>query len=175
MVIWITGLSGSGKTSLSSALFRLLKPRVPELVLLDGDTIRAVFGGDLGYREQDRVIQIKRLQKLAKVLSDQQLVVIVAALYSHPELFAWNRQNFQDYFEIYLEISLDTARRRDAKGVYALSAPLEAANVVGVDIPWHVPSSPDLVINVDNPPPPDTLARQVVAGIPRLASLLVRA
>jgi len=171
MVIWITGLSGSGKTSLSNALFRLLKPRVPELVLLDGDTIRAVFAHDLGYREQDRVIQIKRLQKIAKVLSEQQLVVIVAALYSHPDLFAWNRENFQNYFEIYLEISLDTARRRDTKGLYAPGASPEGANVVGIDIPWHAPLNPDLVIDANKPVSPNTLARQVAASIPKLASL----
>lgn len=169
MVIWITGLSGSGKTTLCNAIWRLLKPRVPELVSLDGDAIRSAFGNDLSYREEDRVIQIKRLQNIAKVLAEQDLIVIVAALYAHPELLAWNRQNIFDYFEVYLAASLDTVRRRDPKGLYAGGAAGEIPNIVGLDILWHVPESPDLVINTDDPERPDVLAQRVVAAIPRLA------
>ncbi|MBI4283287.1 MAG: adenylyl-sulfate kinase, partial [Chloroflexi bacterium] len=86
MVIWVTGLAGSGKTSLCNALYRLLKPQLPELALLDGDVIRAAFGNDLTYSEEDRVKQVKRLQNVAKVLSEQGLVVIVAVVYAHPDL-----------------------------------------------------------------------------------------
>src|SRR3990167_9076067 len=98
MVIWITGLSGSGKTTLSAALYSLLKPRLRGLVVLDGDMIRSAFGNDIGYRESDRVIQVKRLQNLAKLLSDQDLTVIVGVVYARPDLLEWNRRNIRDYF-----------------------------------------------------------------------------
>ena len=172
MVIWITGLSGSGKTTLCNALFRLLKPVLPGLILLQGQEIRAAFGHDLGYSEQDRVVQVKRLQNIAKLLSERDLIVIIAALYSNPELLAWNRRNLDDYFEVYLEASLDALRVRDTKGLYAKAFAGEMAHVVGVDIPWRAPVAPDLVIYNNNPEPPDLLAEKVAASVPRLADAL---
>jgi adenylylsulfate kinase-like enzyme len=168
MVIWVTGLSGSGKTTLCNAIWQLLKPRLPELVSLDGDGVRSAFGDGLGYREADRVIQIKRMQGLAKVLSDQDLVVLVAALYYHPDLSAWNRDNIKDYFEVYLETSIEAVRGRDNKGLYEQAMAGVIQDVVGVDIPWHVPEAPDLIINNDNPRSAEQLARQVIAAVPGL-------
>ena len=175
MVIWVTGLSGSGKTTLCNALWQLLKSRVPELLTLDGDVIRTVFGGDLGYREQDRVVQIKRLQNMAKMLSEQGLVVLVAALYASPDLLTWNRQNIGDYFEVYLEASPDILRHRDTKGLYAVDGTAAVPHVVGVDIPWHAPQAPDIKINTDNPEEPEFLARRVIAAIPYLKETLTKA
>ena len=168
MVIWVTGLSGSGKTTLCRAIWDQLKPALPELVILDGDTVRAVFGGDLGYREQDRVVQIRRMQNLAKMLSGQGLTVLVAALYANPELLCWNRQNIDDYFEVYLEASLDTLKSRDRKGLYPGAGPEAVPNVVGVDIKWHPPEAPDIKFNTDSPEAPSVLAQRVISAIPRL-------
>lgn len=165
MVIWVTGLSGSGKSTLCNALERLLKPSTPELVIIDGDAIRQAFGDRLGYREEDRVLQIKRLQSLAKMLSEQGLVVLVAALYAHPELLAWNRENLRNYHEIYLEAPVETVRRRDSKRRYE-GGP---GRVVGSDIPWHAPVSPDITIDVDAPDGPEALAQRVIDSIPRFA------
>ncbi len=171
MVVWITGLSGSGKTILCQALWRFLKPRMPELVIIDGDMVRAAFGNDLGYHEKDRVIQIKRIQNIAQLLSQQGLVVLVAALYSNADLLRWNRTNFSHYFEVYLEASLECVRKRDPKGLHAQAAAGEISHVVGVDIPWHVPARPDLVIDVDSAETPDRLARTVINAIPSFRSI----
>ncbi len=168
MVIWITGLSGSGKTTLCNAIWEQIKPGLPELVVLDGDTIRAVFGGGLGYREQDRVVQIRRIQSLANMLSGQGLTVLVAALYASPELLCWNRENIDDYFEVYLEASLDTLKSRDRKGLYAGAGSGATPNVVGVDIKWHPPETPDIKFNTDSPEAPSVLAQRVISAIPRL-------
>ena len=165
MVIWVTGLSGSGKTTLCNAVWYLIKPAISELVLLDGDVVRKAFGDGLGYREEDRVKQITRLQRIARMLSEQEFVVMVSALYAHPTLLKWNRQNFLEYFEVYLEASLDTVKRRDTKGLY--NGVTE--NVVGVDIPWHVPKFPNMIINMDEPDRPQVLARRLIAAVPRLA------
>lgn len=172
MVMWVTGISGSGKTTLCRALYRLLKPRLPELALLDGDVMRATFGDDLGYQETDRVVQVKRMQGLAKNLSEQGLVVIVAVLYAHPDLLRWNRSHMAEYFEVYLDASLETVRQRDGKALYARAINGQEKNVVGIDIPWHAPKSPDLVINADIAEKPELLASRVAAAVPRLARLL---
>ena len=173
MVIWVTGLSGSGKTTLCNALWELLKPKLPQLVVLDGDSVRQALGDGLGYREEDRVVQIGRLQSLARMLSQQGLVVLVAALYSSPELMAWNRQNIPHYFEIYLEASLKSLKERDYKGLYKGATKGSIPNVVGVDIPWHAPEAPDLVINTERLENPEVLGQQVVAAIPNLEMVQV--
>jgi len=168
MVIWITGLSGAGKTTLIQAVAGQVKRNLPELVLLDGDAIRQLFGNDLDYREDSRVIQIKRIQRMAKFLSDQGVVVMVAALYAHPDLLRWNRDNFAEYFEIYIQASLALVGARDSKGLYARAARNETENVVGIDIPWHPPAEADLVIDADSGEPVDVMATRVIAAIPRL-------
>jgi adenylylsulfate kinase-like enzyme len=168
MVIWLTGLSGAGKTALSDALIAAVKPRLPTLVRLDGDVIRAIFGAGLGYSEPERVVQIKRIQALAKELDHQGFVVLVAALYAHPELLAWNRANFSDYFEVYLNTSLDEVRRRDSKGLYGRAKAGEQHNVVGIDIPWHAPKNADLVLD-GAADAPGGLAGRLIEAVPALA------
>ena len=146
-VVWVTGLSGSGKTTLCHAVARLVKPTLPELVLLDGDVVRAVFGGDLDHSEPSRHKQIARMRSLAGVLALQGQVVLVAVVYSHPDFLGENRRMLPDYFEVYLRAPIDLLRRRDSKGLYAGAASGETRHVVGVDIPWHEPRAPDLVLD----------------------------
>ena len=168
MVIWITGLSGAGKTTLCQALYQLLKPHLPQVVLLDGDAVRAVFDQEIGYREVDRLAHVRRIQRLAKLLSDQGQVVLVAVLYSHPDLLGWNREQLQPYVEVYLRAPLEVLRQRDTKDLYAKALAGERVDVVGIDIPWHAPQQADLVVDMEDPEPPERLARTVIAAIPRL-------
>ena len=162
-VCWITGLSCSGKTTLSTALHNSLKKNMTNLILLDGDVLRDIFGNDLGHKEEDRKIQIRRLQHLSKLLSNQGLFVIVAALYSNEELLNWNRNNFKNYYEIYLEASFEVLSKRDTRGLYGpLSSEL---NVVGRDIKWTPPRKSDIIINTDNDPDVNKLAMQIIENI----------
>jgi len=172
MVIWVTGLSGAGKTTLCRAVEALVKPRLPELVLLDGDVVRGAFG-DLGYHEADRVVQVRRLQALAKALAEQDLAVMVACLYAHPDLLAWNRDNLPGYFEVYVRAPLELVRKRDSKGLYRAAFAGETENVVGVDIPWHAPERPDIVIDTANGETPEDAARRLACAVPRLAAALL--
>jgi len=165
MVIWITGLSGSGKTTLATALRDLLRPGNPQVVLIDGDVIREAFGASLGYSEADRATQIGRIQRLAKILSDQDLIVIVAALYAHPDLLAWNRKNLNNYNEVYIRASMDLLRRRDQKQLYSTASATRTANVVGIDIPWHEPTDFDHLFAADDGIAPANMARQLAAEL----------
>lgn len=168
MVIWLTGLSGSGKSSLCAALYSLLKPLRPALVQIDGDVIREAFGGDLGFKEADRIRQIRRIQRIAKLLVDQGVDVLVAVLYANPELLAWNRANLPGYFEIYLKAEMDFLVSRETKALYARARCGEIADVVGVDIPWRAPERPDLTIDAATAPAPEILAQRVLEALPQM-------
>ncbi len=172
MVVWITGLSAAGKTTLCQGLYEQLKPHIPGIVALDGEGVRAAFGDDLTHAEADRVRQVKRLQAMAKLLADQNLVVIVAVLYAHPDLLEWNRENLPGYVEIYLEASLETVAARDIKGLYEAASQGRMPNVVGIDIPWHAPVRPDLHIKVDGDISPAAIADRVMQSVPQFAGVL---
>jgi adenylylsulfate kinase-like enzyme len=165
MVIWLTGLSGAGKTTLGKVVCELIKPVAP-VVFLDGDVVRAAIADGLGYSEADRFIQIGRMARLAQLLAEQGLVVVVAALYASDELLAWNRVNLPGYVEVYVSASLEALMARDSKGLYERARRGEARDVVGMDIPWHVPAAPDLVLDMDQPESPLVLARRIIGLLP---------
>lgn len=172
MVIWLTGLSGAGKTTIAEAMVDVLKPHMPQLVLVDGDVIRELFGASLGYEEPARREQIGRLQRLSGWLARQGQTVVVAALYAHPDLLAWNRENLPGYFEVYVNAPMDLLRERDSKGLYAGADSGQIPNVVGVDIPWHAPQQSDMVIDAGRIEPPSDVAMRIVCQIPHLAVAL---
>ena len=149
MIIWITGISGAGKTTIAKALIKKLKPKISNLVNVDGDEIRELFEEDLGYSEKDRIIQINRIQRLCLLLEKQDQVVIASALYSNEKLLNWNKNNFKNYYEIYVEASIDLVSKGDIKGLYKKALSGEEKNVVGIDIPWNVPKKYHLIIKRD--------------------------
>jgi adenylylsulfate kinase len=149
MVIWLCGLSGSGKSTIGNALFQQIKPLMPNLVLVDGDTIRSLFGNDLGFDVKSRIVQINRIQRIVKFLNEQELAVIVTALYSNVELLRHNRENFTRYFEVYVKTPIEILEKRDTKGLYKGARLGDIKDVVGVDIAWSEPKTSDLVANTE--------------------------
>ena len=125
--------------------------------------VRGALSTDLGYGEADRRIQIGRIQRLAKILAEQRIDVIVGALYAHPELLDWNRANLPGYVEVYLKASSGLVRQRDSKRLFANAVAGKANNIVGADIPWHEPRNADIVIDADAGGSPLSMARQVWA------------
>jgi adenylylsulfate kinase len=170
MVVWLTGLSGAGKSTIADAIVRIVKPHLPSLVLIDGDVIRDLFGAGLGFDEEARKLQIGRLQRLAQFLARQNIPVIVSALYAHPDLMQWNRDHLIGYFEVYVNTPLATVMARDTKGLYAKSKAGDLPNVVGVDIPWHVPMASNMVVETEEFTP-ETIAQMIVDSVPKLRSL----
>ncbi len=165
MVLWITGLSAVGKSTIAKAYLRTKKNSSVSTVLLDGDAVRELFGGDLGYDEKSRNEHIKRIQRLAKFLSDQGLDVVVAALYSNERILSVNRTLFQEYFEVYLKADLNYLKLRENKSLYTKAEKGEIVDVVGVDIKWHEPMLPDLVIQMNQLRPPLEIAEEIVSAI----------
>ena len=169
MVVWLTGLSGAGKTTIANAMANRLSSRLPELVFLDGNVIRDLFGESLGFHEEAREEQISRIQRMAKFLVDQGQCVVVSALYSHPDLMCWNRDNLLGYFEVLIDAPLELVQKRDPRGLYAKAAVGEMPNIVGLDIPWHKPREPDMVIDSTLGDSSEVVADQIIAAVPRLS------
>lgn len=149
MVIWIIGLSGTGKTTLATQVVERVRQLNGKVVLLDGDLIRTLFGNDVDHTIEGRRRNAERLSVLSKFLADQGIHVVAAVLSIFPEWRHWNRENIPGYSEVYIKASMQTLLRRDIKNLYARATRGEIINVVGVDIPFPEPENPDMVIEND--------------------------
>ncbi len=147
MVIWCIGMSGSGKTTLTELLYAKLKPRLSNLVRLDGDVLRDVFAQDVDHSMAGREKNALRLSHLSKMLADQDIHVIAAVLSVFPEWQQWNRDHLRNYAQVYLKVPFETLVRRDVKNLYAPALRGEIDNVIGVDLPWTEPIPSDLEID----------------------------
>lgn len=154
MVIWLCGLSGSGKTTIGRLIYNRVKPKVPNLVLLDGEDLRMAFGNDLGHDQEGRRRNSLRIANLCQLLDRQYIHVICCAMTIAPEAQATNREHIKEYYEVLLDVSIDVLEARDPKGVYRRARAGQLSNVCGVDIPYEPPKHPHLVIN-NNPPRED--------------------
>lgn len=146
MIIWLIGLSGSGKTTLADAMYEKLKPKYRHLVRLDGDEFRDVFRNDADHTIDGRRKNAERISHFCRVLDGQGIHVLASVLSIFPEWQQWNRKMFSSYFEIYLDVSIDIVKNRDPKGIYRSAKVDQTNNIVGLDIPFPVPPSPDLRI-----------------------------
>ena len=146
MVLWIIGLSGAGKTTLAKKVVEKIRSSKTNVVLIDGDMIRDVFGNDLGHTLEDRRQNADRICRLCKFLDDQGIHVVCAILSLFPESRSWNRGNIKNYYEVYIETPIDQLQKRDYKGLYRKFSHGKIKNVAGMDIEFIPPDSPDLII-----------------------------
>lgn len=166
MIIWLIGISSAGKTTVGKALVQKLRGTARPTLFLDGDSLREVWQDDLGHEIADRRKNHTRISKLCALLDqEEQADIVVAALSIFPDLRLWNRENFKQYFEVFLDIPIEVAMQRDNRGIYRENAAGVAANVIGVDIPFPVPDA-DLKIGApDILQPPEIISDIIMSAM----------
>ncbi len=150
MVIWLIGLSGAGKTTIGKRVYQEWKKHEPNTVLVDGDEIRELFSvnhSDSDYSLDGRRKNAERIKQLCAWLDRQGINVVCNILLLFGDVSEWNRENLSGYLEVYVSTPLDVVKKRDSKGLYSAAERGEMKNVVGMDIPFPPPVSPDLTID----------------------------
>ena len=154
-VLWFTGLSGSGKSTIANALERVLHVRGKHTYLLDGDNVRHGLNRDLGFTEEDRVENIRRVAEVAKLMADAGLIVLVSFIspFRDERRMARELMDEGEFFEIFVDTPIEECARRDPKGLYEKAFAGKIANFTGVSSPYEAPNNPELHLHtVGNEP-----------------------
>ena len=164
-LFWITGLSGAGKTSIGKVFTELLRERYDNVVFLDGDELRKIFdisSTKNSYSQSARLSLAYKYARLCEHLTRLGQNVVCATISLFPEIWRWNRSHTANYLEVYVQVPFPILVERNKKGLYrSLSSRKSAANVVGIDIPFHPPDTPDLTITNDGSETPSFLAQKI--------------
>ena len=169
--LWFTGLSGAGKSTLAAGMAVRVRAERPHVEVLDGDEIRRVLGGDLGYAPADRMTNMRRLGFLANLLSRNGTAAIVAAMSPYRSVREEIRQaHTAPFIEIFVDCPLEELERRDTKGLYNRARAGTLNHVIGISGTYEPPLSPDVALRTDRLSVGDSLAR--ISDVLRAKKLL---
>lgn len=148
LTLWLTGLSGSGKSTISQALYKKLLSLNPKLAIeiLDGDEVREHLCKDLGFSKEDRFTNIERIAFLAGKISKHGVLVIVPVIAPYKEARAKARALSLNFAEVFIKTSLDEVIKRDVKGLYKKALSGEIKNFTGISDPYEEPENPEILI-----------------------------
>jgi len=151
VVIWFTGLSGSGKSTLAHAVEEKLFNKDCRTFVLDGDNVRHGLSFNLGFSDDDRKENIRRIGEVAKLMTEAGVIIIAAFIspFKKDRNMVRNLMPHGDFIEIYCKASLKLCESRDVKGLYKKARAGEIKNYTGIDSPYEQPGSPELVINTE--------------------------
>jgi bifunctional enzyme CysN/CysC len=163
-VLWFTGLSGSGKSTIANLVEKKLYSLGRHTMLLDGDNVRHGLNRDLGFTETDRIENIRRVGETAKLMTDAGLIILTAFIspFRAERELARNLFTEGDFIEIFVSAPLAACEQRDPKGLYRKARQGEIPNFTGINSPYEVPETPELVLDTLLHTP-EELADQVVA------------
>lgn len=167
VMIWFTGLSGSGKSTIAIALERELHARGLLCRILDGDNIRSGINNNLGFSETDRVENIRRIAEVSKLFIDTGVITIAAFISPNNDIreMAANIIGQDDFLEVYVSTPLAECERRDVKGLYAKARKGEIKNFTGISAPFEAPAHPALTL--------DTSVLSLEASVNKLLELIL--
>ena len=167
VMVWFTGLSGSGKSTIAIALERELHKRGLLCRILDGDNIRSGINNNLGFSETDRVENIRRIAEVSKLFLDSGIITIAAFISPNNDIreMAANIIGKDDFLEVYVSTPIEECERRDVKGLYAKARRGEIKNFTGISAPFEAPAQPALVL--------DTSALSLEESVNKLLELIL--
>ena len=148
-LLWYTGLSGSGKSTIANAVDALLFQRQCHSYLLDGDNVRHGLNGDLAFSGQDRVENIRRISEVAKLFVDAGLIVSTAFIspFRADRALAKSKLDESEFIEVFIDTPIEVCEQRDPKGLYKMARAGEIKNFTGIDSSYEAPEQPQIHIN----------------------------
>ena len=165
-VLWFTGLSGSGKSTIANEVEKRLHAMGKHTFLLDGDNVRHGLNKDLGFTDTDRIENIRRIGEVAKLMTDAGLIVLTAFISPFRSERQMVREMMPDseFIEIHIDTPLDVAEARDVKGLYKKARAGTLKNFTGIDSPYEAPGDPEIRIDT-TALPADEAADKIVSAI----------
>ena len=151
VVIWFTGLSGSGKSTLAHSVEEILFSKGCRTYVLDGDNVRHGLTSNLGFSNEDRKENIRRIGEVTKLMMEAGLIILTAFIspFREDRIAVRNLISDGDFIEVYCKASLETCEARDLKGLYKRARLGEIKNYTGINSPYEIPDNPELIIDID--------------------------
>jgi adenylyl-sulfate kinase len=171
-VVWMTGLSGAGKTTIALILEEKLKERKQKVERLDGDVVRESLTRDLGFTAEDRRKNIERVTFVAKLLSRNGVGTICSFISPYQSVRDHVRENTTNFLEVYIDAPLDVVIDRDVKGLYKKAIAGEIPNFTGISDPFEAPENPDIHVRTDQGTP-EECADQILQKLEQLGCIPV--
>jgi adenylylsulfate kinase len=158
-VIWLTGLSGSGKSTIARRLYEELKARGLKVESFDGDEVRRNLSKGLGFSKEDRDTHNKRIIYVAKLLTRNGVNAVISLISPYRSTRAFARENLPNFMEVYLKCSIKECIKRDPKGLYKKALAGEITDMTGIQDPYEEPLEPELVLDTEHDSAPQNLAK----------------
>ena len=171
--IWFTGLSGSGKTTISQIVYSKLKQEGHKVEILDGDIIRTNLSKGLGFSKEGRDTNIKRVGFVCDLLTRNDVIAIAVCISPYKEIRDYNRKLIGNFVEVYTKCSLDECIKRDPKGNYKKALAGEIKNYTGIDDPYEEPENAEIILETDKETPEQS-AEKVLQRLQELHLLDVK-
>lgn len=169
--LWFTGLSGSGKTTVSEIVEKELRQRLGEVEVLDGDIVRTNLSKGLGFSKEDRDTNILRIGFVAKLLTRNGVAVIVSAISPYKEAREQVRRDIgENFIEVFVHAPVEVCAQRDVKGLYKKAFDGEIEQFTGVTDPYEPPDAPELTLKTEEEEPEES-ARKVLTYLEELGYL----